>query len=46
MSSSVTQSLHMFKGSLNCKYFLNHYMPSVTIAVKHLSKISKYARPP
>jgi len=30
----------MFKLSLNCNYFLTPYMPSVTTAVKHLSKIS------
>jgi len=42
----VTQSLNIFKVSLKCNYFLIAYMPSVTTAVKDLSNISTYARPP
>jgi len=37
----MTQSLHIFKVSLNCNYFLISYMSSVTTAVKDLRKISK-----
>jgi len=42
----VTQSLHIFKDSLNCNYFLISYVSSVTTAVKDLRQISKYARSP
>jgi len=39
-------SHYMFKGFLHCNYFLIPYKSSVITAVKHLSKIFKYARTP